>query len=72
VPRSLELVVTAVATRLMAVNAATSVEASQQVLAELIEHFDVDVSFLRHNDHQLHAIDRGVAGATRCTRPGSS
>jgi diguanylate cyclase (GGDEF)-like protein len=39
----------------MAVNAATSVEASQQVLAELIEHFDVDVSFLRHNDHQLHA-----------------
>ena len=54
-PRSLELVVTAVATRLMAVNAATSGEASQQVLAELVEHFDVDVSFLRHNDHQLHA-----------------
>jgi diguanylate cyclase (GGDEF)-like protein len=55
VPRSLEEVVTAVATRLMAVNAATSVEASRLVLAELVDHFGVDVSFLRHNDHQIHA-----------------
>jgi diguanylate cyclase (GGDEF)-like protein len=55
VPRSLEEVVTAVATRLMAVNAATSVEASRQVLAELVDHFGVDVSFLRHNDHRIHA-----------------
>jgi diguanylate cyclase (GGDEF)-like protein len=53
--RSLDLVVTAVATQLMAVNAATSVEVSQQVLGDLVAHFDVDVSFLRHNDHNIHA-----------------
>ena len=48
---SLELVVTSVATQLMGVNAATSVEVSQRVLADLIKYFDVDVSFLRRNDH---------------------
>jgi diguanylate cyclase (GGDEF)-like protein len=55
VPSSLELVVTSVATQLMGVNAATSVEVSQRVLAELVEYFDVDASFLRHNDHSIHA-----------------
>jgi diguanylate cyclase (GGDEF)-like protein len=55
VPRSLDLVVTAVATELMAANAATSRGVSQRVLAELVEHFDVDVSFLRYNDHQIRA-----------------
>ena len=54
-PSSLELVVTSVATRLMGVNAATSVEVSQRVLADLVEYFAVDVSFLRHNDHHIHA-----------------
>ena len=54
-PSSLELVVTSVATQLMGVNAATSVEVSQRVLADLVEYFDVDVSFLRHNDHRIHA-----------------
>ncbi|MBV8927822.1 MAG: EAL domain-containing protein [Mycobacteriaceae bacterium] len=54
-PRSLDLVVTAVATQLMAANASTSVEVSQQVLAQLVAHFDVDVSFLRHNDHDIRA-----------------
>ncbi len=54
-PRSLELVVTSVATQLMGVNAATSAEVSQQVLADLVEYFDVDVSFLRRNDHRIHA-----------------
>src|SRR6202790_1643125 len=39
----------------MGVNAATSVEVSQRVLADLVEHFDVDVSFLRYNDHAIHA-----------------
>ncbi|MDT5364714.1 MAG: hypothetical protein QOC69_6476, partial [Mycobacterium sp.] len=52
---SLDVVVTAVATRLMGVDAATSGEVSSQVLADLIAHFDVDVSFLRHNDHRIHA-----------------
>src|SRR4029078_8441673 len=39
----------------MGVNAATSVEVSQRVLADLIKYFDVDVSFLRRNDHRIHA-----------------
>jgi diguanylate cyclase (GGDEF)-like protein len=55
VPSSLDLVVTDVATQLMAVTAATSVEVSRQVLGDLVDHFDVDVSFLRHNDHKIHA-----------------
>jgi diguanylate cyclase (GGDEF)-like protein len=55
VPSSLELVVTSVATQLMGVNAANSVEVSQHVLAGLVEYFDVDVSFLRRNDHDIHA-----------------
>jgi diguanylate cyclase (GGDEF)-like protein len=33
----------------------TPAEVSQRVLAELVDHFDVDVSFLRHNDHQVRA-----------------
>jgi diguanylate cyclase (GGDEF)-like protein len=55
VPSNLELVVTSVATELMGVNAATSAEVSQRVLAHLVEFFDVDVSFLRHNDHRIRA-----------------
>jgi diguanylate cyclase (GGDEF)-like protein len=55
VPSSLDVVVTEVATRLMAVDAATSPAVSQQVLGELVAHFDVNVSFLRHNDHRIHA-----------------
>lgn len=54
-PSSLENLVTSVATHLMGVNAATSVEVSQRVLADLVEYFGVDVSFLRHNDHQIRA-----------------
>jgi diguanylate cyclase (GGDEF)-like protein len=55
VPSSLEFLVTSVATRLMGVNAATHVEVSQRVLCDLVEYFAVDVSFLRHNDHRIHA-----------------
>ena len=54
-PRSLDELVTAVATELMAVNAATSAAVSQRVLAELVSHFEVDVSFLRHNDYDIRA-----------------
>ncbi|MGY4652429.1 diguanylate cyclase (GGDEF)-like protein [Mycobacterium sp. URHB0021] len=54
-PASLDLVVTAVATKLMGVNAATATDVSRQVLADLIEYFAVDVSFLRHNDHEIRA-----------------
>ena len=52
---TLDEVVTAVATELMAVDAATSGAVSQRVLADLVGHFGVDVSFLRHNDHKIHA-----------------
>ena len=53
--RNLDEVVTAVATELMAVNAATSATVSQRVLGQLVGHFGVDFSFLRHNDHDIHA-----------------
>jgi diguanylate cyclase (GGDEF)-like protein len=52
---SLENLVTAVATQLMAVDAATSAEVSQQVLGELSSSFGVDVCFLRYNDHNIRA-----------------
>lgn len=54
-PPSLDLVVTAVATELMAANAASSVEVSQRVLSHLVAYLGVDVSFLRYNDHQIRA-----------------
>ncbi|AFM16502.1 diguanylate cyclase (GGDEF) domain-containing protein [Mycolicibacterium chubuense NBB4] len=53
--RSLDLVVTSVATQLMAANAATSVQVSQEVLADLVAYLGVDVSFLRYNDHAIRA-----------------
>ena len=54
-PRPLDLVVTAVATQLMAATESTAVAVSQRVLAELVQYFNVDVSFLRHNDHSIRA-----------------
>ena len=39
----------------MSATAADSKEVSQRVLASLVEYFDVDVSFLRHNDHSIRA-----------------
>ncbi|CAN5343169.1 bifunctional diguanylate cyclase/phosphodiesterase [soil metagenome] len=53
--RRLDLLVTSVATRLMAATADTAVELSTQVLAHLVEYLGVDVSFLRYNDHTIHA-----------------
>lgn len=66
-PESLDLVVTSVATRLMGATAATAVDVSQGVLAELVEYFGVDVSFLRRNDHTLRA---SVLVAEWPVRPG--
>ena len=67
--RSLDVVVTAVATQLMAVNSATSAEVSQRILRELVEHFDVDVSFLRHNDHKIRATKLVAEWPTRDNVP---
>ncbi|HET7741767.1 MULTISPECIES: EAL domain-containing protein [unclassified Mycolicibacterium] len=52
---SLDRLVTNVAVDLMASNAATSVKVAQGVLAVMVEYFDVDVSFLRYNDHSIRA-----------------
>ena len=54
-PRPLDVVVTAAAVKLMAATVWTSVQISQQVLADLVAHFAVDVSFLRYNDHTIRA-----------------
>jgi diguanylate cyclase (GGDEF)-like protein len=54
-PRSLDLVLTSVAAQLMEATAATATQVSQQVLAQLVEQFDVDASFLRHRDDFSHA-----------------
>src|ERR1700712_5025834 len=51
----LEDLVTSVATDLMGVTAATLHEASQQLLHQLVDYFEVDLSFLRRNDHELGA-----------------
>ncbi|ASL13788.1 putative bifunctional diguanylate cyclase/phosphodiesterase [Mycobacterium intracellulare] len=50
-PRSLNLVVTSVATALMEATAPTATSVSEKVLARLVEQFDVDASFLRHHDN---------------------
>nr|WP_193044008.1 EAL domain-containing protein [Mycolicibacterium baixiangningiae] len=56
-PRNLEVLVTSVATDLMAVTAATSSEVSERVLGDLVAYFDVDLSFLRHHDHRVHTSE---------------
>lgn len=52
---SLDRLVTNVAVALMASDAATSAAVAAKVLGMLVEYFDVDVSFLRHNDHSIRA-----------------
>ncbi len=54
-PRSLDLVVHSVATQLMEATASTVTQVSEKVLAQLVEQFDVDASFLRHHDHEIRA-----------------
>lgn len=51
VRRSLDLVVTSVASQLMSASAATSVEVSRQVMSDLAGYLCVDMGFLRYNDH---------------------
>ncbi|WP_434085878.1 bifunctional diguanylate cyclase/phosphodiesterase [Mycolicibacterium rufum] len=51
----------------MGATAATAVDVSQGVLAELVEYFGVDVSFLRRNDHTRRA---SVLVAEWPVRPG--
>ena len=51
-PRNL---VAAVAERLMEATASTATQASEQVLAQLVEQLKADARFLRRNDHGLRA-----------------
>jgi diguanylate cyclase (GGDEF)-like protein len=53
--RGLDQVVTAVAAELMGATAANAVAVSERVLHDLFDHFGVDASFLRHNDHRIRA-----------------
>ena len=63
-PRTLDLVVSSVAAKLMEANASTAAKVSQQVLAHLVEQFDVDAAFLRYNDCNLRASKFGREMAT--------
>lgn len=54
-PRSLDLVVTSVATQLMQATSATATQISEKILAQLVEQFDMDRSFLRRNDPDIRA-----------------
>jgi len=51
----LEDLVTSVATDLMAVTTSTLQSASKDLLHRLVDYFEVDLSFLRRNDHELGA-----------------
>lgn len=50
-----DYLVTAAAAQLMAATAADAAAVSQQVLRDLVHELGVDFSFLRHNDHTIHA-----------------
>ena len=53
--RSLNDVVTKVASELMAANGDTATAISEHVLTDLAAYLVLDSCFLRHNDHELHA-----------------
>jgi diguanylate cyclase (GGDEF)-like protein len=54
-PGTLEDMVTAAAAELMAATAGDSAAISERVLRYLVRRLGVDVGFLRHNDHTIHA-----------------
>ncbi len=53
--RTLDSLVTQVASELMGVDATTMVAATERVLAQLVEYFDVDFSYVRHTDRERRA-----------------
>lgn len=54
-PRSLDSVVTIVGAQLMEATSATATQVCERVLAQLVEQFDVDASYLRYHDHDIGA-----------------
>ena len=53
-PANLALV-TSIANQLLEATASTATQASEQVLAQLVEHFDLHYAFLRYSDHNIRA-----------------
>jgi diguanylate cyclase len=54
VPGNLVLI-TSIANQLLEATASTATQASERVLGQLVEHFDLTYSFLRHSDHDIRA-----------------
>jgi diguanylate cyclase len=54
VPGNLVLI-TSIANELLEATAATARQASEQVLAQLVDHFDLHYAFLRYSDHEISA-----------------
>ncbi|MCF6387040.1 EAL domain-containing protein [Mycobacterium sp. MBM] len=52
---SLNALVDVAAKRLITAHTANAVEVSERVLADLAQYLGLDVAFLRHNDHEIHA-----------------
>lgn len=49
------ILITSIANQLLEATASTASQASEQVLAQLVEHFDLHYSFLRYSDHDIRA-----------------
>jgi diguanylate cyclase (GGDEF)-like protein len=49
------ILITSIANHLLEATASTANQASEQVLAQLVEHFDLHYSFLRYSDHDIRA-----------------
>jgi diguanylate cyclase len=49
------VLITSIANQLLEATASTATQASEQVLAQLVEHFDLHYSFLRYSDHDIRA-----------------
>jgi diguanylate cyclase len=49
------ILITSIANQLLEATASTANQASEQVLAQLVEHFDLHYSFLRYSDHDIGA-----------------
>ncbi len=53
-PTNLALI-TSIANQLLEATASTATQASEQVLAQLVKHFDLHYAFLRYSDHNIRA-----------------
>lgn len=68
-PRRLDVIVSSVAAQLMGANASSVTKASEAVLAYLVEQFDLDAAFLRHNDRHIRASKLVAEWPPRPNRP---